>query len=190
MPGCAYLVTSFQKCFAYGCQNIWVISVALAKCSLSAVFGITIAAHDAMKTMRLYHSCFDLWWGWCVTWMGTMNWQCWILVAGSWHSSIDCHMCCDSLMLATYWYLILGYDGHFSTLAATTQDVIGWQNFMEGQLQDRHYVLLQSWCTVDGWTSGLVMQLLELMHGWYVDQSKPNITACINDQGLQIAHSI
>jgi hypothetical protein len=61
---------------------------------------------------------------------------------------------------------------NFSAQAASAQAVIGWQNFVEGkiakewgQLEERHYVHLKSQCTVDHWTSGLILQLLELMHG-------------------------
>ncbi len=83
----------------------------------------------------------------------------------------------------------------FSAPAAAAQDVIGWQNFMEGkiamewgQLQDCHYVHLQSRCTVDHWTSGLISQLLELTRGMWTHQNKT--LHVVDDQGLPIAHSI
>jgi hypothetical protein len=84
---------------------------------------------------------------------------------------------------------------NFSAPAASAQDVIGWQNFMEGkiakewgQLQDHHYVHLQSKCTVDRWTSGLVSQLLELMHGMWTHWNKT--LHAVDDQGLPWVHSI
>jgi hypothetical protein len=58
--------------------------------------------------------------------------------------------------------------------AATTQDRIGWRNFVEGKiskewriLQSRHYLEIASRRSGDRWAEKLVTKLLELVHSMW-----------------------
>jgi hypothetical protein len=113
-----------------------------------------------------------------------LEWELWMDNVESWLVEVDTHpsiVTCDltalHLQSTDTWFLDM--TDNFSAPAAAAQDVIGWQNFMEGkiakewgQLQDCHYVHLQSRCTVDHWTSRLILQLLELMHGMWTHRNK------------------
>jgi hypothetical protein len=53
-----------------------------------------------------------------------------------------------------------------------SQDRIGWRRFLEGMiskeitgLQQQHYVLNGSKKSLEKWSSGLIIRLLEIMHG-------------------------
>jgi hypothetical protein len=69
--------------------------------------------------------------------------------------------------------------------AASEQDKIGWQNFVEGKipnhwghLQLLHYQESHSKWLEDRWTSSLVSHLLELTHGSYVGSLKWHWPRC------------
>ncbi len=53
-----------------------------------------------------------------------------------------------------------------------SQDVIGWQRFLEGMISKKLVVLQRqfhavngSWMSLDKWSSGLITRLLEITHG-------------------------
>jgi hypothetical protein len=75
--------------------------------------------------------------------------------------------------------------------AAADQDLIGWQNFVEGKiakswgdLQLTHLHEQFSKRTVDRWTAGLVSHMLEFTHGMWIHRN--NVLHAVDEQGLPL----
>ncbi len=75
--------------------------------------------------------------------------------------------------------------------AVTDQDLIGWQNFVEGKiakswgdLQLAHLHEQFSKRMVDRWTSGLVSHMLEFTHGMWIHRN--NVLHAVDEQGLPL----
>jgi hypothetical protein len=71
-------------------------------------------------------------------------------------------------------HLFTAYSSPLIHAAATTQDRIGWRNFVEGKiskewriLQSRHYLEIASRRSGDRWAEKLVTKLLELVHSMW-----------------------
>ena len=69
--------------------------------------------------------------------------------------------------------ICFGRPSRFSALARS-QDAIGWQRLLEGMvlvkivtLQQQHLLVSGSRMSIDGWMTGLIIKLLEIIHGQF-----------------------
>jgi hypothetical protein len=70
--------------------------------------------------------------------------------------------------------IVQGAPERFNAMGRS-QDKIGWQQFLEGmiskeitRIQQQHYTLSGSRMSLERWSSGLIMRLLEITHGQWV----------------------
>lgn len=125
-----------------------------------------------------------------------LEWRCRVTDIGLWLLEVDTHpsirQCIlDSLAPRSTNTLFSTYADQICAVAATEQDEIGWQNFVEGKisktwgdLQFLYYQEQFSNRSVDRWTSGLVTRLLELTHGMWIHRN--NILHAVDAQGLPL----
>jgi hypothetical protein len=113
---------------------------------------------------------------------------------GVWLIEVDTHpwiqQCITESLLEQS--LMASFVSHLDQVchdAASEQDEIGWQNFVEGKiskswgdLQLEYYHELHSKCSVDIWTSGLVSHLLEVTHGMWIHRN--GVNHAVDEQGL------
>ena len=125
-----------------------------------------------------------------------LEWRCRVTDIGLWLLEVETHpsirQCIlDSLAPCSLNTLFSTHADQTCSVAATEQDEIGWQNFVEGKISktwgDLQFLYYQehfSNRSVDKWTSGLVTRLLELTHGMWIHRN--NILHAVDAQGLPL----